>query len=212
MKISLAVAVAGAVVLGGCATAPADTVPVAPAQPAPPPADARAIPGGTMLNVRLNQELSTAMSRVGDSFTVTVMEPLIAANGQTVVPADAVITGLVTGVGPAGEDRELAAIRLNFTRINIDGVSHPLTANIVRTQVPGDTRPALDEQAIITAAGVGAVLGAILGGDLRDMLVGAVLGAGAGTVISLGMGGADEAVLPAGTHLTLQTVSRVQLR
>jgi hypothetical protein len=212
MKLRIAAAATGVLMVSGCVAAPVETVPVAPAQPAPPPADARAIPAHTLLDVRLDQELSTGASRVGDTFTVTVEEPLVAANRQTVVPADAVITGMVTGVGPAGAGREQAAIRLNFVRINIDGVSHPLSASIVGTRVPGEAeRPADEAQAIVTAAAAGAVLGAIIGGELRDMLVGAVLGAGAGTVISLGAGD-DEAVLPAGTQLRLQTLDRVQLR
>jgi hypothetical protein len=210
MKMSRVAISAGFLMMAGCAAAPVETAPVAPAQPAPPPADARAIPARTQLDVRLDQELGTTVSRVGDTFTATVEEPLIAANRQTVVPAGAVITGMVTGVGPAAEGREVAAIRLNFLRINVEGVSHPVSADIVGTQVPGaPQQPAGEPQAVVTAAG--AVRGAILGGELRDMLVGAVLGAGAGTVVSLGTGDA-ETVLPAGTQLRLQTVNRVQLR
>jgi hypothetical protein len=211
MKMSRVAISAGFLVVAGCAAAPVETVPAAPAQPAPPPADARAIPARTLLDVRLDQDLGTTVSRVGDTFTATVEEPLIAANRQTVVPAGAVITGMVTGVGPAAEGREVAAIRLNFLRINVDGVSHPVSAGIVGTQVPGaPQQPAGETQEVVTAA-AGAVPGAILGGELRDMLVSAVLGAGAGTVVSLGTGDAG-AVLPAGTQLRLQTVDRVQLR
>jgi hypothetical protein len=212
MEMSRVALSAGVLIVAGCAAAPVETGPVAPAQPAPPPADARAIPARTLLDVRLDQELGTTASRVGDTFTATVEEPLIAANRQTVVPAGAVITGMVTGVGPVAEGQEVAAIRLNFLRINIDGVSHPVSASIVGTRLPGAAqRPGDETQEIVTAAAAGAVLGAILGGELRDMLVGAALGAGAGTVISLGTGEA-EAVLPAGTQLRLQTVDRVQLR
>jgi hypothetical protein len=212
MKLSIAAAATGIVIVSGCVAAPVETVPVTPAQPAAPPADARAIPARTLLDVRLNQDLSTVASRVGDTFTVTVAEPLVAANRQTVVPADAVITGMVTGVGPASASREQAAIRLNFVRINIDGVSHPLSASIVGTRLPGAAeQPAGDTQTIVTDAAADAVVGAIIGGDLRDMLVGAALGAGAGTVISLGAGD-EEAALPAGTQLRLQTLDPVRLR
>jgi hypothetical protein len=61
-------------------------------------------------------------------------------------------------------------------------------------------------------AAAGAVLGAIIGdGDLRDILVGGALGAGAGTIISLGRGDIAHE-LPAGTHMLLQTTDRVELR
>jgi hypothetical protein len=56
------------------------------------------------------------------------------------------------------------------------------------------------------------VLGAVLsGGELNKILLGGALGAAAGTVISLGMGD-TEAVLPAGTRMTLQTTQTVSLR
>jgi tRNA U34 5-carboxymethylaminomethyl modifying enzyme MnmG/GidA len=55
----------------------------------------------------------------------------------------------------------------------------------------------------------GAVLGAVIGGgDISKILGGAAIGAAAGTVISLG-GGDVEAVLPAGSKMTLQTTQQV---
>src|SRR5688500_13799524 len=96
-------------------------------QPAPPPPNASHIPAGTVLTVTLNEELDRRAAKVGDAFTVAVQNSLLAGNRETVIPAGAVITGLVTGVGSSGEQ---AAIRLNFTRIAIDGASHPFTATI----------------------------------------------------------------------------------
>jgi hypothetical protein len=212
MRFSLPGVLSVCVLVAACAAAPVETVTPTPGQPAPPPADARAIPGGAVLEVRLDQELSAGRARVGDTFTVRVTEPLVATNGQTVVPENSVVTGLVTGVGPRADGREVAAIRLNFVRISVDGVWHPITANIIRTRVQGGAAAEAEAApTIITAAGAGAVLGAILGGELRDMLVGAILGAGAGTIISLGTGDV-EPVLPEGTRMTIQTVSTVQLR
>jgi hypothetical protein len=55
------------------------------------------------------------------------------------------------------------------------------------------------------------VLGAVIGGgDVSKILGGAAIGAAAGTVISLGMGEVD-AVLPAGSKMTLQTTQQVTL-
>ena len=73
------------VALGGCRSVAVESGPRA--QPAPPPPTADAIPAGTTLDVRLNETLSTDRNSVGDRFTATVTRPLIAQNGQTVVPA-----------------------------------------------------------------------------------------------------------------------------
>jgi hypothetical protein len=198
----------GGLALGACQTAPVETAPQGAPMPAGPPPDASAIPAGTVLEVQLENELNTTTSRVGDTFTVTVREPLVATNSQTVIPEGAVITGMVTGVGGVRGD-DPAAIRLNFLRINIGGVSHPLTAEVASARVPGQ-QP--DTDMVVAGAVTGAVLGAIITGSLRDALIGAALGAGAGTVISLGMAGDNEAVLPAGTVLTIRTFDRVMLR
>ncbi|CAN5766613.1 hypothetical protein BH23GEM9_BH23GEM9_21760 [soil metagenome] len=212
MRHLLVALLAGSAALSACQTTPAgEAVPMTP-MPAPPPADASAIPAGTHLDVQLQNELSTSTTRVGDVFTVTVREPLVATNGQIVVPQGAVITGMVTGVGERS-GASPAALRLNFVRIAVDGVTHPLTAEIVGTHVPMEEHRdhAVTRDAAVGAV-TGAVLGAVIGGDLRNILIGAALGAGAGTIISLGMGGDTEAVLPAGTHMTLRTADRVLLR
>jgi hypothetical protein len=201
-----------AVLASACSTSgqTASVVPDPVVQPAPPPPNASYIPAGTVLTTRLENELSTEDTDVGDTFTVTVVNALVAGNGETVIPAGATITGLVTGIG---EKDDHTAVRLNFTRINIDGASHPFSANITSTHALDADR---DTDDIVRAAGVGAAAGAVLGaiigdGDLRDILVGGALGAGAGTIISLGRGDIAHE-LPAGTHMLLQTTDRVKLR
>jgi hypothetical protein len=58
--------------------------------------------------------------------------------------------------------------------------------------------------------GGGAALGGILGGAVLYVWVGGALGAGAGTAIALGLD--DDASLPEGANLTLQTNERLALR
>jgi hypothetical protein len=198
--------------LTACQTTPTADTPVTP-MPAPAPPDASAIPAGTHLRVELQNELNTTTTRVGDVFTVAVTEPLVATNGVTVVPQGAVITGMVTGVG-AQSGQDPAVLRLNFVRIAVDGVTHPITAEVVGTHIPMDQHT--DHTQHVQAAAAGAIAGAVLGtvvtGRLRDALIGGALGAAAGTIISLGVGGPTEAVLPAGTHMTLRTADRINLR
>lgn len=207
MRTLVAIMVAG-LLAAGCRTAALESGGLT-YQPAPPPPTASHIPTGTLMLVRLNQSLTTDMN-VGDTFTATVQEPLIAQNGQTVVPQGSVITGIITGVG--GADRQ-SAIRLNFTHIDINGRSHPFTADIVSTHRL-DERVDLSDvgRAAAIGAAAGAVLGAVIGpGRLRDALIGGALGAGAGTIISLGTGTGVERVLPAGTQMRIQTTQHVAL-
>jgi hypothetical protein len=183
-------------------------------QPAPPPPDASFIPAASHLEVTLQEELNTTDTRVGDSFIVNVTAPLVAANGQIVVPVGTRIQGMVTGVARPG-GRDPAALRLQFLRIELNEQWRPLAAEIAETHVAMDRRTddTRHAQAAVAGAVTGATIGAIIsGGRLRDALTGAAIGAGAGTIISLGMGTPTEAVLPAGTRMTLRMADRVDVR
>ena len=178
------------------------------------PATARSLPSGTTLDIKLDQEIGTKSSKVGDSFSATVVNPIVAENGVTAVPAGSKVYGKVTGLDNSDRAGEPAAIRVDFERIVVNGSSRPLYAKVTATNLEtrgGDTRDETIKKAGIGAA-AGAVLGAIVsGGDLDKILLGGALGAAAGTVISLGTGDV-EGVLPAGTTLTLQTTRTVALR
>lgn len=169
-----------------------------------------AIPEGTTLRVELNQRLSTKSTQKGDTFTATLLDPLVDVEGDTVVPAGATVVGEVTGVDPSERVGEQAAIRLDMRRIRFDGQSYPLAANITQTGV--ETKRDMGRAGTGAAIGgvAGAALGAVIGGSLKGALIGGALGAGTGTVISLGTGQVD-AELPAGSEMTLQTTRRIPL-
>jgi hypothetical protein len=177
------------------------------------PVDARSLPSGTTLSVTLDQEIGTKSSKVGDSFSATVTDRIVAQNGATAVPAGAKVYGKITGLDNSDRVGEQAAIKIDFERIEVNGRSSPLYAKVTATNLQtrgGDTRNETLKKAGVGAA-AGAVLGAIVsGGELDKILLGGALGAAAGTVISLGMGDV-EGVLPAGTAMSLQTTRTVAL-
>ena len=177
------------------------------------PVSANSLPTGAVVNVTLDQAVGTKTSKVGDTFSATVVDAIVASNGQTVVPAGSKVYGKVTGLQDSDNATQKAAIRLDFERINVNGVERPFEANIATTElqtVKEESRNETLKKAGIGAA-AGAVLGAVLGGgDVSKILGGAAIGAAAGTVISLG-GGDVEAVLPAGSKMTLQTTQQVTL-
>src|SRR6476659_5838310 len=200
-----------AAVIGAGACSRATTVESSGDVAAATPVSANSLPTGSVLNVTLDQQVGTKASKVGDTFSATVVDPVVAGNGQTVVPAGAKVYGKVTGLQDSNNAGQKAAIRLDFERININGVERPFEAKITATQLQTqgeDSRNETLKKAGIGAA-AGAVLGAVLGGgDVSKMLGGAAIGAAGGTVVSLGTGEVD-AVLPAGSKMTLQTTQQV---
>lgn len=175
------------------------------------PVNASTLPTGSTVTVTLDQQIGTKNSKVGDTFSATVVDPIVASNGQTVVPAGSKVYGKVTGLQDSNNAGQKAAIRLDFERINVNGIERPFEAKITATNLQttgADTRNETLKKAGIGAA-AGAVLGAVIGGgDVSKILGGAAIGAAAGTVISLGAGEVD-AVLPAGSKMTLQTTQQV---
>src|SRR5690606_7205983 len=87
--------------------------------PAPEPSRPRTVtlsaPAGSTFSVRLNEEVSTRSHSVGETFTATLSEPLIASNGTTLIPAGATVRGQVTDSRKSGRAGEEAYIGITFT-------------------------------------------------------------------------------------------------
>lgn len=212
MRRTMPIAIAIAAALVGCRPAEPLQDPAPAVQPSPPPPTADALPSGTVFNVTLDQRLSARASNVGDRFTATVNEPIVAATGHVAVPAGAQVHGVITGLQQPDAPGGVAAIRMNFERMTFLGRSVPFNANVVDTGARMDPdRAERAAQGAVVGAAAGAVLGAVIGGNLRDILIGGAIGAGAGTILSLGLGNVEPA-LPAGTVLVLQTNQYVALR
>lgn len=178
------------------------------------PASANSLPAGTTMSARLDQSLGTKSNKVGDQFTATTTEAVVAQNGQTVVPAGAKVYGHVTGLHSPTVTGEQAVIRLDFDSLDVSGRRYPFKASINSVAVEGKTTGSASATVKSAAVGAaaGAALGAVLsGGELDKVVAGGLLGAAAGTVISLGRGDV-ESVLPAGSTLTVQATETVALR
>lgn len=173
------------------------------------PANARMLPTGSELSVRTNSKLSGKHNSVGDEFSVTVTDNLVARNGEIAVPEGAKIYGHITALKDAPHAGDPSVIRVDFDRIMVNGRSRSFNASVTKVEAPVASNETLKKAGIGAAAG--AVLGAIItGGEFGGIATGGAIGAAAGTVISLGMDREPE--LPEGTRMTLRTSQAVTLR
>lgn len=213
MKRHLTVIIGAAAMLSACAqrTQVQSAGEVSPATPS----SGNFLPAGTTMNVRLNESLGTVSSKQGDRFTATLVDPVVATNGATAVPAGAELSGHVTGLHSATLPTDQSVIRLQFDSLNFNGRVYPFDASISNVAVKNEaTNPTTNStvKGAVTGAAAGAVLGAIIsGGDLSKIISGGLLGAAAGTVISLGTGG-TQSVIPAGSTMTVRSTQGIQLR
>jgi hypothetical protein len=149
------------------------------------------VPTGTTMRVRMNETISSKTARVGDTFTVTVTEPVYSANGVVVIPVGSTVTGRVNYVRRAANGGKPGEIDANFTRVRlpngtsraINGSLNSLEADDVTADNEGTARgKKMSNRKLIFIGGGGAggaVLGAAIGGG-KGALIGGILGAGAG--------------------------------
>lgn len=170
------------------------------------------VSAGSLLQVSLDQELSTESSNVGDKFTVTLLAPVTDATGL-VIPAGTKIQGEVTALEVSGSSGEQAMIRVDFGQLLLDGDSYQVALTVSEANATTRGRKSTEEKAVTIGAGavVGGILGRVIGGNATGTIIGGVAGAAAGTAIALGTGDVD-AVLEAGSEMTLRVEETFSVR
>lgn len=88
------------------------------------------LPAGTEISVRLQAALSSADSRVGDSFAAVVDEAVIVA-GKIAVPQGAMVTGNVMVARASRSPREPGYLRVTLTSIVVKGKAVPLRTSSI---------------------------------------------------------------------------------
>jgi len=154
------------------------------------------IPEGTLVKVKLREDLSTLTTKAGTKFTSEVTEPVM-RDGAVIVPVGSVLEGWVTWVRGGKRIGGAAAIHLEPRTITLpDGAQDLLRARVIDTDRWDSTK--VDEEGTILrrdtskktiaamslAVGGPLAAGAVIGG-VPGALIGAGVGAGASTVVWL---------------------------
>jgi len=103
---------------------------------------AQEAPAGAEMSVRLTSGVSTRSSKPYDPVRVVVIAP-VWANGQTVIPASAVLRGMVEKVAQASPAGERAALLLRFTELATSGVTRVILARVASVD---NAREEVDQQ------------------------------------------------------------------
>lgn len=161
-------------------------------------------------HVRLNDSLKSDDSRVGDTFSTTVVDPVYSSNGIELVPSGSIISGRVTAVQKARKDGNPGSITVGFYNLRLpNGRASALSGSLTDLDA-GNTRS--DNEGTASAkktskrnvkfigggAGGGALIGAIAGGG-KGAAIGAGVGAGVGFLAKKFMKG-KEAEVKSGTE------------
>jgi hypothetical protein len=191
--------------------APASTDQTAANQAANAPAQAPApqpivVPEGTRIEVVLDQSLSSKTASAGQSFSATVVDPIV-ADGQEVIPKGAHARGTVTSAKAAGRFKGASELGLALRTVEVNGQRYEIRASTPELSKKGKGKRT--GALIGGGAGGGALIGGLAGGG-KGALIGGLIGAGAGTGGAAFTGNRDVE-LPAETGLTFRLVKPLEI-
>jgi hypothetical protein len=136
----------------------------------------------TLLTVRVNQYLSSDRNQAGDTFSGTLVQPVV-VDGVVVAERGQTVAGRVADAQKAGRVKGVSRLALQLTRLTlVDG--DPLAIQTQLTGHRGPTSNGRDAAAMAATTGVGAAIGASAA-DWGSAGEGAAIGAGAGAVAGL---------------------------
>jgi hypothetical protein len=167
------------------------------------------IPAGTALPLELTSSVSSETAQVEAPVSARLRRA-VTVDGETVLPAGAIVNGEVSEVDRAGRVKGRSRLGLRFTSVVIDGRRESLRTNPVAFE--GEASKGEDATKIGAGAGIGAAIGGLLGGG-SGAAKGAVIGGAAGTGAVLATRG-KEVELAAGAELnpTLASPVEVEMR
>jgi hypothetical protein len=163
-----------------------------PPAPEPPETKYAVIPAGTLLQVRLQDPLDSAVNLTGDGFRAILDQDLV-IEGAIAVPRGSVLDGKVSHVQRAGRVQGRATLSLQLVRVSARDSNYALQTALRTFEAQASTKK--DAAKVGIGAGLGAVIGAIAGGG-KGAAIGAAAGAGAGGATVMATRG-DEVKLEA---------------
>jgi hypothetical protein len=172
--------------------------------------DAMVVPEGTEVVVRTNEAINSTTGDEGRTFSGTVQEAVLSADGQTLIPRGADVSLVVRRISTGGTtgSPELA---LGLDSIKIDGNRYLVNSETIEH---GNDQGIGKNRRTGKYVGGGAVLGTLLGaiaGGGKGAAIGAVAGAAAGGTAQVLTKG-REVKIPAETTLRFRLDQPLNLR
>ena len=180
-----------------------------------------AVDAGTTLRVRMNSTLSSKTATVGQTFTVTVTEPVYSNSGVVVIPNGSTLVGRVDSVTPSAKGGKVGKIDASFIQVNlpngrkraINGSLADLDSKSAKSDNEGTASGDKLKYRKVIFIGGGGAGGAILGGAIgggKGALIGGIIG-GVGGLIAETQTKGEEATVKSGTEFGVHLNQPVSL-
>lgn len=138
---------------------------------------------GTKIRVSMDNEISSEVASINDTFTTVVAEP-VKVRETIVLPVGTVIEGRVTGVEPASLGGKNGKLSVKFETIRFENGEKREIEGILANELKAASSSKTGIIAILGGTALGALLGSASKAD-NGALIGAGIGAGAGTGVAL---------------------------
>ncbi|MBI4445998.1 MAG: hypothetical protein HY645_08805 [Acidobacteria bacterium] len=135
------------------------------------------LPEGTVVEVRLNEALSSGVNQSGDIFQAT-LEHDLTVEGEVVAPQGSRVVGRLTRVEESGRVEGRAYLSLTLQELKVGNRVYALQTDTLDFEA--ESTKGRDTKVIGGGAGLGAIIGAIAGGK-KGAAIGAAIGGGAAT-------------------------------
>jgi hypothetical protein len=163
------------------------------------------VPAGTLINVRLTQDIDVDIAQAGMTFTVRVDDP-VSLNGRIVIPREALAVVQAVKVAQSGAFKGTDHISLKLNTMTVGGRVYAVATEYATVEGNGEGKRTARK--VGGGAGLGAIVGGIAGGG-EGALVGTLVGGVAGAAVAAS---AEEHLrLPAETRLQFKLASSVRI-
>jgi hypothetical protein len=165
------------------------------------------VPAETVLNVVLDQTISSKTTKAGEKFSATVETP-VEVEGKVAIPKHARAEGVVKEAKAAGRFKGGAVLELALTSVTVNGKDYEIETSAPTMSSKGKGK----RTAAMVGGGAagGAAIGAVAGGG-KGAAIGALIGAAAGTG-GAGLTGNRDITLPAETALDFKLTRPVDIK
>jgi hypothetical protein len=136
------------------------------------------VPAGTALVVRLIDPVDSETDHLGQTYRASIDEPVVDANGQTVIPRGADVIAKLVEDQQSGKIQGRTVLTLDLMQVQVNG--RMVDVNTAEVTQASSSRGARSGKVIGGATALGAIIGAIAGGG-KGAAVGAASGAAVGT-------------------------------
>jgi len=138
---------------------------------------------GTKIRVQMDNEISSDVSSVNDTFTTVIAEPF-KVQETIILPVGTIIEGRVTSVEPASIGGKSGKLSVRFETIRFENGEKRTIEGVLVNELKALRSHKASVLAVLGGTAIGALIGAVSKSG-SGALIGAGIGAGAGTGVAL---------------------------